>query len=189
MKKLLQILACCTLLACGNSSNKTDKQPEQTGIPPTEDSAVQTTGANPPAVSTEEQQFRTFLGAFTEAADGQHDTLLRGMIHFPLPVDNAGTEVKKAEFRSHEKHIFNGDVLRLLPAVTDENITEIEENHPTAYYKKLRTVTDAGTKMYEVHKAYPDQNSNKQRFFTFVFGKVNGSYKLIGYHRNMPVKE
>ena len=51
------------------------------------------------------------------------------------------------------------------------------------------TVTDAGTKMYEVHKAYPDQNSNKQRFFTFVFGKVNGSYKLIGYHRNMPVKE
>ncbi len=187
MKKLLQILACCTLLACGN--NRTNKHPEQTAIPPTEDSVEQTTGANPPAVSTEEQQFKTFLASFTEAADGEHDTLLRGMIHFPLPVDNAGTEVKKAEFRSHEKQIFNGDVLRHLPAVTDENITEIEENNPTAYYKKLRAVTDGGSKMYEVHKEYPDQNSNKQSFFTFVFGKVDGTYKLIGYHRNIPVKE
>lgn len=181
-------MVCCSLLACGN--NKTaEKQPDQTAIPPTEDSAVQTTGANPPPVSTDEQQFRTFLGAFKNAADGRHDTLLRGMVHFPLPVDNAGTEIKKAEFEAHEKQIFNGDVQRLLPAAGDENITEIEENNPTAYYKKLRAGTDAGSKMYEVHMEYPDQVSNKQGFFTFVFGKVNGDYKMIGYHRNMPVKE
>jgi hypothetical protein len=186
MEKLLQILVCCSLLACGNSSNK---QPQQTAVPPTQDSALQTTGANPPPVSTEEQQFRTFFSAFQNAAAGSHDTLLQSMIRFPLPVDNENTVVKKSEFRSREKQLFNADVVRLLPAAGDENITEVEENNPTAYYKKLQAGTDGGSNMYEVHMEYPEQAAGKQGFFTFVFGRVNGEYKLIGYHRNIPVKE
>ncbi|WP_157986493.1 hypothetical protein [Chitinophaga alhagiae] len=186
MKKLIYVLACCSLLACGN--NNREKQPQQTAVPPMEDSAIQTTGANPPPVSTDEQQFRTFFGSFQHAVTGTHDTLLQSMIRFPLPVDNAGTELKRAEFRSREAQIFNGDVIRLLPTAGDANITEIDGNNATAYYKKLRAGTDPGTAMYEVHMEYPDQNSSKQGFFTFVFGKVGGQYKLIGYHRNMPVK-
>ena len=187
MKKLLSILACCGMLACGNSQR--NKQPEQTAVPPTEDSAVQTTGVNPPAVSTEEQQFKTFFTAFRSAVENRQDTLLEGLIHFPLPVDNVGGEVKKKEFRSREKEIFSGDVLHQLPKVSDENITGIEENNPTAYYKKLRMGTDPGSALYEVHMEYPEPNSARQGFFTLVFGKVDGTYKLIGYHRNMPVKE
>lgn len=187
MKKLIYVLACGALLACGNS--KREKQPQQTAVPPTEDSAVQTTGANPPPVSTDEQQFRAFFGTFQNAVAGTHDTLLQGMIRFPLSVDNTGTELKQAEFKSRESQIFNGDVVRLLPTAGDAHITEIGEDNSTTYYKKLRAGTDPGTGIYEVHMEYPDQNSNKQSFFTFVFGKVGGQYKLIGYHRNMPVKE
>ncbi|MGX5820355.1 hypothetical protein ACWKWU_19325 [Chitinophaga lutea] len=189
MKQLACILLLTVLFACGSRRERDKQPPEQTALPMAEDSAVQTTGGNPPAVSTDEQQFRTFLGAFRSAADGSQDTLLRNMVHFPLIVDNTGEKVTKQQFAAYRDRIFNGDVKRLLPKPDSGEVRVVDPDQPTAYYKQLRAETDSGTAMYELHQPYVDPVDGRDAFYTFIFGKKNGEYKLMGYHSSRGVRK
>ncbi|RPD41412.1 hypothetical protein [Chitinophaga barathri] len=164
---ILYIVGACLLMACAGR-----QQPQQTdsvAVMPTEDSALQTTGANPPAVSTEEQEFRTFFTSLRELSDGTHDTLLRSMVYFPLPLDTVKKTLAKKDYRK----LFSAKMQQKLHAVTDENITRVEENLPGEYNERLRRMTDSGTAMYSV----------KMDDTTLIFGKVSGQYKMIALKR------
>ncbi len=164
---ILYIVGACLLMACAGR-----QQPEHAdtvAVMPTEDSALQTTGANPPAMSTEEQEFRTFFTSLRELSDGTHDTILRSMVNFPLPVDT----VKKTMARKDYRRLFSAEMQHKLHAVTDENITRLEDNLPGEYYQRLKRMTDSGTAMYNV----------QLQDTALIFGKVNGQYKVIALKR------
>jgi hypothetical protein len=164
---ILYIVGACLLMAC--AGRQQPQHMDTVAVAPTEDSALQTTGANPPAVSTEEQEFRTFFSSLRELSDGTHDTTLRSMVNFPLPIDTMTKTMAKKDYR----RLFSAEMQHKLHAVTDENITRLEDNLPGEYYQRLKRMTDSGTAMYNV----------QLQDTALIFGKVNGQYKVIALKR------
>ncbi|RPD43286.1 hypothetical protein EG028_03030 [Chitinophaga barathri] len=105
-----------------------------------------------------------------------------------MAVDKEGGKVSRQEFNSYRENIFNRDVLRLLPDAKEGELSEIDARSPEDYYKLLRKCTDRATKMYEVYMQYPEKNGTAENYFAFVFGRVKGQYKVIGYYAKWPVK-
>ncbi|MBO9151258.1 hypothetical protein ACFOTA_03505 [Chitinophaga sp. GCM10012297] len=168
MKQPIFYIACAALLTACASRQQQDHT-DTVAVAPTEDSALQTTGANPPAVSTEEQEFRTYFTSLRELSDGVHDTTLRGMVNFPLPVDTMTKKYTRKDYR----RLFSEKMQQKLHLVNDENITRIEDNLPGEYHQRLRQISDSGTAIYSV----------KVEDTTLFFGKVQGQYKMIALKR------
>src|SRR5687768_15632106 len=113
---ILYIVGACLLMACAGRQ-RSEEHMDTVTVAPTEDSALQTTGVNPPAVSTEEQEFRTFFTSLRELSDGTHDTTLRSMVNFPLPLDT----MKKTMHRKDYRRLFSAAMQQKLHTATDEN--------------------------------------------------------------------
>lgn len=196
------LLIAGSLVSCGGSSHQTKEQKSGTTLPVQPDSVVQTTGVNPPSVSTDEQKFRTDFAAFQQAVQGDNQEMVKSFIRFPLQtgkqwtnedlknmeVDKAGGNVGANEFKEYYPKIIHADVKRLLPKAGEDNFSEIDDKIGEDYYKTLQQGTDKDSKLYEVSMQYPEKNGTAESFFTFVFGKVQGEYKVIGYYAKWPVK-
>ncbi len=104
-----------------------------------------------------------------------------------MQIDRESGKVSRQEFNDYRRHIFNRDVQRLLPDAGEDALSEINEGGED-YYKTLRKCTDKGSKMYEVYMQYPEKNGGAENYFAFVFGRVSGHYKVIGYYAKWPVK-
>ncbi|MGN6511131.1 MAG: hypothetical protein ACTHLD_16830 [Chitinophaga sp.] len=151
---------------------------------------------------SDERAFRVFYAGFRQAVKQQNDGLLRDMLYFPLQtapqwtnddlenmqIDRESGKVSRQEFNSYRQHIFNRDVRRLLPDAGEDALSEIDGGGSGDYYKTLRKCTDKGSKMYEVYMQYPEENGGAENYFAFVFGRVSGHYKVIGYYAKWPVK-
>ena len=151
---------------------------------------------------SDEREFRVFFAGFRQAVKQQNDGLLLDMLYFPLQtaqqwtnddlknmqIDRESGKVNRQEFNSYRQHIFNRDVRRLLPAADEDALSEIDVGGSEDYYKMLRKCTDKGSKMYEVYMQYPEKNGGAENYFAFVFGRVSGHYKVIGYYAKWPVK-
>ena len=101
-----------------------------------------------------------------------------------IPIDPIGA----AEFNNYKTTIFNADVLRILPKCKEDNLSEIDNKTDEIYYQSLRKLTDSGSKMYEVYMQYPEANTQAESYFSFVFGKVNGKFKVLSTYGKWPVK-
>lgn len=155
-----------------------------------------------PAADPDEEQFRSFFAVFQKAVQRNNPAQLAAMLYFPLQtaqqwtnqdlkdmhIDKEAGKVSKQEFNSYKGNIFNQDVLRLLPKAREEQLSEIDASSPEDYYKVLRKCTDKASKMYEVYMQYPETEGNAENYFAFVFGRVKGQYKVIGYYAKWPVK-
>ncbi|MBO9153821.1 hypothetical protein ACFOTA_16495 [Chitinophaga sp. GCM10012297] len=155
-----------------------------------------------PSTDPDEQQFRSFFTAFQKAVQQNNPGQLVNLLYFPLQtaqqwtnqdlkdmnIDRESGKVSRQEFNSYRENIFNRDVLRLLPKARENQLSEIDASSPEDYYKALRKCTDKASKMYEVYMQYPETNGNAENYFAFVFGRVKGRYKVIGYYAKWPVK-
>ncbi|GEP96135.1 hypothetical protein CCY01nite_23950 [Chitinophaga cymbidii] len=196
------LLAALSLASCGNRREK-EKQLSSTALPVQPDSVAQTTGGTPPSISTDEQKFRTAFSGFLQAVEGDNQELAKSFIRFPLQTSRQWTNedlkngninktagnIDANEFAKYYPKIFHADVKRLLPEADEENFSliggkKIEED----YYKTLQQGTDPDSELFEVSMQYPEKNSAAESYFTFVFGRVQGEYKVIGYHGKLPVK-
>lgn len=202
-RKYITLLCCCVCFSAVACKSKTASQ-ARNGVPATQDTVAQMPGsAQQPAVSTDEQQFPAFYAAFRQAVEQNEEKQLENMLHFPLQtalkwadedlknmeVDKNAGKVSRQEFRRYYKDIFTADVKRVLPKASDDALSEISESAADDYYRSLRQETDPGSKMYEVYLQFPEQNTQAETYFAFVFGKVKGEYKVISYHAKWPVKD
>ena len=152
-------------------------------------------------VNNDEQQFRQFLKQFKAAAKQKNLAQLSGMFQYPVqtspqwsnddlhnmakkPVDGL---MDKPELQKHFDDVFSGDALRLIPKSGDNDLSEIDKATAEDYYKELVKKTDKGSTLYELNIQYT-QDNNKETSFGFVFGRVNGSYKILSYFRPWPLK-
>lgn len=150
---------------------------------------------------SDEQLFRASLKQFKAAALQKNKKQLTGMFYFPLQttpqwsnddlrsttINPAEGLVSAAEYAQYEPTILTADALRLIPKSTEDNLTEIDATTDENYYKTIGKVTDKGSTLYELQQQYAQKNG-KETSYGFVFGKVNGQYKIISYYSPWPVK-
>lgn len=152
--------------------------------------------------SNDEQNFRGTFEAFRKAVKRNNIDSVKQYIHFPLqtalqwtnddlesrPVDKSAGLVTYSEFKEYYADIFHADVRRLLPGTVESELQEIDNQTNDDYYKTLQQVTDKGSKLYEAYLQYPEHNGRSESFFAFVFGRINGQYKVVAYYAKWPVK-
>ncbi len=123
------------------------------------------------------------------------------MIQFPLQtapkwadedianggVDSTGGKIGRQEFQQYFKDIFTGDVQRYLPGATLDDIMEADPEKED-YYRQLHKQVDANTGMFELYRQFPAQDGASDSYFAFVFGMVNGQFKLLACYAKWPVK-
>lgn len=194
-RKYITLLCCCLSLSTMSCKSKNTAG---AAMPVAEDKGTQMQ-----AVSTNEQKINTFFEAFRQAVKQNNMAQLENMLYFPLQtttkwanedlknmdVDKNAGKVSRQEFSQYYKDIFTADVQRVLPKAGEEDLSGISENTPEDYYRTLMKETDPHTKMYEVYMQFPEQNTNAETYFAFVFGMVKGEYKVISYHAKWPVKD
>jgi hypothetical protein len=52
----------------------------------------------------------------------------------------------------------------------------------------LKKITICKSKMYEIYFQYPEKNTQSENYFAFVFGKVNGQFKVLSTYSKWPIK-
>lgn len=163
--RLLFGCLCMAVLACNNIGPK--QTTDSSAVPPTEDTISQMPGGGPrTSVSTDDQLFETAFGSFKTAVEQNSEDQLKGTIHFPLQTSKGA--LSDADFHSKYNDVFNADVRNLVPKLGEEYIKEGQD----ADYAELRKLTDKDSKLFEVNAAKT----------VFVFGKVQGNYKVVGYY-------
>lgn len=145
----------------------------------------------------DESNFRSLLGSFKLALIKKDFKATAGLMHFPFYTSN-GTQgegkgvatdpISADEFSNYQKDIFNADVLHLLPKYTEDQLSEIDEKTDDSYYNSLKKITDNGSRLYEVYFQYPEMHTQADNFFGFVFGKIDGKYRVIASYAKWPVK-
>lgn len=101
-----------------------------------------------------------------------------------LPTD----PIASKDYPSYKNDVFNTDVVRLFPACTEDQLSEIDLNTDDPYYLSLAKLTDPGSHLYEVYFQYPEKDTNAESFFGFVFGRVQGKYKVMAMYGKWPIK-
>ena len=149
----------------------------------------------------DEQQFRDFLKAFKTAVQQNNNKQLLSMLYFPLQTQPQWTNddltastinpaeglITQSEYPQYAGVIFSKDAARLIPKSKEDDLSEIDTNTDENYYKTIGKVTDKGSTLYELQQQY-QQSNGKETSYGFVFGKVNGQYKVISYYCPWPVK-
>lgn len=184
-QSLLFSCLCVGVFACNNPGTK---QTSTSSIPATEDTLAQMPGSgSKTAVSTDEQLFKTAFGSFKTAVEQNNQDQLKSMVNFPLQTSKEEGSLTQADFHTQYNAIFTADVRRLLPKAGEDNVAVVDTANMENYYRNLRKVTDKDGKLFEVYTQFPEKNTNAENYFAFVFGKVNGEYKAVGYYSKWPV--
>ena len=150
----------------------------------------------------DEQQFRQFFIAFKTAIKNNNQSAVKSMLYFPLQtqpqwsnedmksvtINPAARLITKEEYPKYQNVIFTKDAIRLIPQATEDNLSEIDNHTDEGYYNTLKKATDNGSTLYELQQQYV-QDNGKETSYGFVFGKVQGKYKVISFFSPWPVKE
>lgn len=149
------------------------------------------------SVRTNEQEFRKLFKTLTESLKRKDHSHIESLINFPFYTSRAEANngsgvatdpINKTEFPKYKSAIFNADVLQILPACKEDNLSEIDAKTDEVYYKSLKKLTDSGSKMYEAYMQYPESGTQAESYFGFVFGKVKGEFKILATYSKWPVK-
>jgi hypothetical protein len=150
---------------------------------------------------TDEQLFKQFLQKFKIQVKQHNKAALALLFYFPLQTDPQWTNedrkarninakeglISKTQFFEYADDIFPAGVSKLISFSKEDDLAEIDRTSPESYYQSLIKITDKGSKVYELEKQYV-QDNGQETSFGFVFGKINGSYKVISYYRPWPLK-
>lgn len=146
----------------------------------------------------DEQEFYALLKNFKKELAAKNSSGLSKLMNFPFytsqqQLENGSTgivadPIDVQDFKTYQKSIYNTDVVKLMPASGNENLSVIEDSTDEAYYRSIRKLTDKGSKLYELYMQYPEQGNQAEGYFAFVFGKVNGKYRALAYYAKWPVK-
>lgn len=144
----------------------------------------------------DEQLFRKSLKNLKTAVKNRNLNAAYPLMHFPFFTakndqgsgkDYPAGAITAKEFQTHKTDIFNQEVLKILPKLGEEDLSEIQGN-ADSYYAGLRKAADPGTKLYEVYAEYKQQGRHTESYFGFVFARIKGSYKLVAYYGKWPVR-
>jgi hypothetical protein len=144
----------------------------------------------------DEIRFKGMLKAFHAAVKANDVRQISNMIKFPLPTNVSSQDlengvptdlISKQELKKYYAQMFHAKVVRLMPRYKYDDISEVSSSSGR-YYTLLQKVTDKGSKMYELYIQYPEDQSQSESYFSFVFGQVSREYKVIGYYAKWPVK-
>ncbi|NTE05440.1 hypothetical protein G6M24_50785 [Agrobacterium tumefaciens] len=185
---VLPFLICCTS-ENGRGQQTVNKNADQ---------KLHQSSQKPPLVRlTDEQEFRRTLENLKGTLKQKNLKKIASLLNYPfytshkevpngigIPVD----PISLTEFDSYKSAIFNADVMRILPLCKEDNLSEIDEKTDEVYYRSLKKLTDTGSKMYEVYMQYPESNTQAESYFSFIFGKVNGQFKILSTYAKWPVK-
>ncbi|KLT63714.1 hypothetical protein [Pedobacter sp. BMA] len=146
----------------------------------------------------DEKDFYAALRLFKKELAVKNIGAVAQCMHFPfytgqqqLPdgrTGNISDPISLQDFNTYKSSIYNRDVLRLLPATKDDNLSEIDNKTDDPYYLSVKKLTDSGSKLYELYVQYAESNTQAENYFAFVFGRVNGKYKAVAYYAKWPVK-
>ena len=184
----LPFLICCT------SENGRGQQT----VNKSADQKLHQSSQKPPLVRlTDEQEFRKTLENLKGTLKQKNLKKIASLLNYPfytshkevpngigIPAD----PISLIEFDSYKSAIFNADVMRILPLCKEDNLSEIDKKTDEVYYQSLKKLTDTGSKMYEVYMQYPESNTQAESYFSFIFGKVNGQFKILSTYAKWPVK-
>jgi hypothetical protein len=143
-----------------------------------------------------EIQFKAMLKIFHEAVKANNVRQMSNLIKFPLPTTVSSQDlengvpmdlISKKELTKYYAYIFHAKVVKLVPIAKYDDVSEVSSSNG-GYYAALQKVTDKGSKMYELYIQYPEDQSQAESYFSFVFGQVSRQYKVIGYYAKWPVK-
>jgi hypothetical protein len=146
---------------------------------------------------TDVKEFNRLFKEITESLKRNELDHLETVMNFPFytsRIDNGDASdaptdpIPATEFQTYKSAIFNAGVIRILPRYKEDDILEIDSKTNDAYYKSLRKLTDADSKMYEVYVQYPERGTQAESYFAFVFGKVKGEYKILATYAKWPFK-
>jgi hypothetical protein len=146
---------------------------------------------------TDVQEFSVLFKAITELLKRNDLNHLETLMNFPFytsrvnkgdAADAPTDPITASEFNEYKSAIFNADVVRILPQATEDNIIEIDSKTNDSYYKSLRQLTDAESKMYEVYFQYPESGTQGESYCAFVFGQIQGKYKVLASYAKWPVR-
>ncbi|QNK64744.1 hypothetical protein H7F33_09810 [Pedobacter sp. PAMC26386] len=146
----------------------------------------------------DEVKFRKFLNSFKIALRKNEKEKIKVMLNYPFYTkrENSGNDkyspadpIKATEYIKYRKSIFHEDVVRLLPGVSEDELSEIDRKTDDSYYQVLWKSCDPGSKLFETYLQYPTNDGISESYFAFVFGKIKGKYKVISYYAKWPVKD
>lgn len=147
-------------------------------------------------------ELRTFFGRLQELVAQDRLDELKAMIAFPLQTlywidgaDSLTAEEKQMGIMGEEAYddykneLFYEPVWTYLPEASETEVRQIDVLASGAYYKDLQQKLDANSPIYEYYRQYTLDGKVGGDFFAFVFGKVDGQYKIVGYYSKWPVME
>ncbi|WP_345231531.1 hypothetical protein [Olivibacter ginsenosidimutans] len=149
-----------------------------------------------------DKAFRSFYTGFQRNVAAQRLDALQQVIYFPLQtmywIDgmNSFSDEEKAngliqadEFDQYADTIFNDQVRRLIPETDVSRIQQIDVEASGDYYKRLGRLIDKGTTLLELYCEYGGNSSVGDHYFGFVFGRVQGEYRVMAYYTSLRIKK
>lgn len=132
------------------------------------------------------------------ANDGLEE--IKTMIAFPLQTlywidgdDSLSVEDKQKglmpadAYEQYKNDLFYEPVWTYLPQASEMEVRQVNVASSGSYYKALQKKLDANSPIYEYYRQYTIDGKVDGDFFAFLFGKVNGQYKIVGYYSKWPV--
>lgn len=149
-----------------------------------------------------DKEFRSFYKGLQRNIETDRVEAITNIVHFPLQtiywvdeLNNLSEEEKRdgllesEDFDRYRSVIFNEDVKRIIPLRQVEQVQQIDIESSGDYYKRLAELIDPGSTLLELYCQYGEYDTVGDNYFAFVFGKVNGEYRILAYYTDTRVKE
>ncbi|OWK72597.1 hypothetical protein [Pedobacter sp. AJM] len=185
---VLPFFICCTT-ENGRGQQMMNKQADQ--------KSHRSLSEKPLTSLSDEQEFRRVLESLKQNLRKKSLKNVSALLNYPFYTSHKQASngigipddpINLSEFNTYKSAIFNTDVMRILPLCKEDNLSEIDDKTDEVYYRSLKKITDAGSKMYEVYMQYPERGTQAESYFSFIFGKVNGKFKMLATYAKWPVK-
>ena len=155
-------IACILLFFCCNSSKDRPVLKE-----------LQVERVAPPA-----DNWDGFWKMFTTAVNHGDAEKVSGMIRWPLFTNMEENSISKQQLKGKFNDIFDEETKATFSALTDRDIQIVPSNEETAGFMN----TPKGIELKSINVMYVEdegKESQTESSKTFVFGEINGQYKLL----------
>ncbi len=155
------------------------------------------TGAQLVSGQQNDRGIQLFFRNFQETVKHRDTAVLKQLVHYPFRtgywvdgVDSFSVSEKTAglldryQFSNYLSHILTPDVLRLIPGADPKRLLRIDVAASGSYYRELASRCDPDSPLYELYLSFTNNGRVGSRYFAFVFGRVNGEYKILAYYHS-----
>ncbi|WP_028295780.1 hypothetical protein [Olivibacter sitiensis] len=162
--------------------------------------AITSCGSSSHVAKGSDAELATFFHHLQDLVANDELDEIKNMIAFPLQTlywidgdDSISMEEKQQGLMSEEDYeeykndLFYEPVWTYMPQASETEVRQINVASSGSYYKELQQKLDVNSPIYEYYRQYTLDGKVDGDFFAFVFGKVNGQYKIVGYYSKWPV--